>query len=134
MNANIIEEKHYRIHDSLDTERSDMELINRFCTPLCSLDTSVREVALNIIEKTVVGWLDGSGASNHVHNWAEELVVIDDDDEDDENGDILVKERDFINLISFYLPAILRLSVNCPFEDVRDKFLRLLEMIKVSRF
>lgn len=114
-------------------ETFDMELIKRFCTPLCSRDTAVREVALDVIEKTVEGWLDGYGSPKKYHKLedCEDFYEV----ETDESGDIFVKEtkpNDYLSLVTLHLPAILRLSVNCPFEDVRDKFLKILQNIKVS--
>lgn len=116
-------------------ENLDVELLKRFCSPLCSRDTAVREVALNVIEKTVEGWLDGYGSPKRLRP----IEVADCEDcyevETEESGDIVVKEtkpNDYLSLVTFHLPAILRLSVNCPFQDVRDKFLKILHHIKVS--
>ena len=37
----------------------------------------------------------------------------------------------YLSLVSLHLPVILRLSVNCPFQNVRDKCTEIIEMIKV---
>lgn len=113
----------------------DMELIKRFCTPLCTRDMAVREVALDVIEKTVEGWLEGYGSPKKFRgddNDFEDFYEV----ETDESGDIVVKEtkpNDYTSLVTLHLPAILRLSVNCPFEDVRDKFVKILQNIKVCQ-
>ena len=117
-------------------ETFDMELIKRFCTPLCTRDMAVREVALNVIEKTVEGWLEGYGSPKKDICCQEDPCEPFYEVETDESGDIVVKEtkpNDYLSLVTLHLPAILRLSVNCPFDDVRDKFLKILQNIKVSK-
>lgn len=125
------ENNHHHHHPS---ETLDMELIKRFCTPLCSRDTAVREVALNVIEKTVEGWLDGYGSPKRLGSTdiePGECYEL----ETEDSGDIVIKQtkpNDYLSLVTFHLPAILRLSVSCPFQDVRDKFIKILHHIKVS--
>lgn len=115
------------------SETLDMELIKKFCTPLCSRDMAARELALNVIEKTVEGWLEGYGSPKRLRstdNDTEDFFEV----ETEESGDIIIKKttsNDYLSLVTFYLPAILRLSVNCPFQDVRDKFMKILQHIKV---
>ena len=38
----------------------------------------------------------------------------------------------YLSLVTLHLPVILRLSVNCPFQNVRIKCAEILEMVKVS--
>lgn len=40
----------------------------------------------------------------------------------------------YLSLVTMHLPVILRLSVNCPFENVRLKCTEILQMVKVSQF
>lgn len=39
----------------------------------------------------------------------------------------------YLSLVTLHLPVILRLSVNCPFQNVRIKCAEILEMVKVSK-
>lgn len=99
-------------------EKFNLDFIKRFSSPLCSRDPNVRELALTDIEKSVTDWL-------------RRLPDGDEQYDDEEDGDIVLIENDF-SLLTVCLPAILRLSVNCPFQDVRDKFAKLLFLLKVT--
>ncbi|KAK6633955.1 hypothetical protein RUM44_004562 [Polyplax serrata] len=108
----------------------DMELVKRFCTPLSTRDMAMREMALDVIEKTVEGWLEGYGSPKKCrYDECDDFYEV----ETDESGDIVLKEtkpNHYLSLVTLHLPAILRLSVSCPFEDVRDKFLKILKSIR----
>jgi len=107
-------------------DKLNIDLIKRFSSPLCSRDSSVRELALTNIQKTVDELLNALTCED-----TSEGIKI----EMEESGDIVVIEKtcvDKLAMLSLYLPAILRLSVNCPFQDVRDKFLEILMHLKVS--
>lgn len=103
----------------------EVDIVSRFCLPLCSRDQHTREVALERIEKTVQGWLDGYGSPkrNDRHGNANDAT-------DGTNGHLT--EGEYLALVRLHLPAMLRLSQNCPFADVRDKCGQILHRVKVS--
>lgn len=117
----------------------DLDLISRFCLPICSRDNEVREVALDVISKTVEGWLDGVGSPQHYR-----LTYVDHRIRNQRNGatngcscsnstgsgnDI---PKEYLELILLHLPIILRLSITCPFANVREKCKHILNVVRVS--
>ncbi|XP_047101818.1 uncharacterized protein LOC124720473 [Schistocerca piceifrons] len=117
----------------------DVDLITRFCMPVCSRDTHTRELALDVIEKTVEGWLDGYGSPRHtrmslippshrLENFSTNGHCYTDTVS---SGDgIRSVPKEYLSLVTLHLPALLRLSVNCPFLDVRDKCKRVLKLVQ----
>lgn len=112
----------------------DVDLVTRFCMPICSRDNEIREVALDVISKTVEGWLDGVGSPKHCrlsHMGRDNAI----------NGcacaDILGNTvsnipKEYLDLVALHLPIILRLSISCPFINVREKCQHILEIVQVS--
>lgn len=106
----------------------DLDLVSRFCMPICSRDNEIREVALDVISKTVEGWLDGVGSPRHyrLHNSSNGCAC----------ADIVGNDvpREYLDLVALHLPIILRLSISCPFVNVREKCRHILEIVQVSLF
>ena len=50
------------------------------------------------------------------------------------DGPRLAQANKYLSLVSLHLPVILRLSVNCPFQNVRIKCAEILDMVKVRYF
>ncbi|CAH0546828.1 unnamed protein product [Brassicogethes aeneus] len=124
------------VSDSYGDQLSDLDLISRFCLPICSRDNEIREVALEVIFKTVEGWLDGIGSPKH-------RLVAGSDRRRLQNGtgngcacsDLVgnsVQEipKEYLDLVSLHLPIILRLSLSCPFINVREKCRHILEIVQ----
>lgn len=112
----------------------DLDLISRFCMPICSRDNEVREVALDVISKTVEGWLDGVGSPKH-YRLAERRRI-----KTASNGcacsDIVGNPvndipKEYLELVTLHLPIILRLSLSCPFVNVREKCQHILDVVQV---
>ncbi|KAF2898934.1 hypothetical protein ILUMI_07248 [Ignelater luminosus] len=111
----------------------DLDLISRFCMPICSRDNEVREVALDVISKTVEGWLDGVGSPKH-YRLAERRRI-----QTASNGcacsDIVGNPvndipKEYLELVTLHLPIILRLSLSCPFVNVREKCQHILDVVQ----
>ncbi|KAF5300685.1 hypothetical protein FQA39_LY11047 [Lamprigera yunnana] len=126
-----------QITDGYEELFKDLDLISRFCMPICSRDIEVREVALEIISKTVEGWLDGIGSPKH-NRLAERRRL-----QTSSNGcacsDIVGNgvndiPKEYLELVTLHLPIILRLSLSCPFVNVREKCQHILEIVQVDEF
>lgn len=114
----------------------DLDLISRFCMPICSRDNEIREVALDVISKTVEGWLDGVGSPKHyrlsqtggrVQNATNGCACA-----DIVGNPVNDVPKEYLDLVSLHLPIILRLSISCPFINVREKCQHILEVVQVS--
>ncbi|KRT85413.1 hypothetical protein AMK59_1758 [Oryctes borbonicus] len=113
----------------------DLDLISRFCMPICSKDNEIREVALDVISKTVEGWLDGVGSPKHYrlnekhprkhHSNTSNSCAC-----SDITVDSVKIPQEYLDLVSLHLPIILRLSLSCPFDNVREKCQHILELVQ----
>lgn len=176
----------------------DLDLISRFCSPICCRDAESREIALEVIGKTVQGWLDGIGSPRHSttnlndrrnlsrefssrnsnlytisgkpgydrqssgavrdsknaswelssrnSNVFDRSSVLANDRESSGSdvgrdgafandrgiSDVSDLPREYVDLVTLHLPILLRLSLNCPFVNVREKCQNILEVVKVS--
>ncbi|XP_068085192.1 uncharacterized protein [Anabrus simplex] len=119
----------------------DLELITRFCMPVCTRDMQTRELALDVIEKTVEGWLDGYGSPKHSRlssisssNNLEGVLNTTNGHADNSivsvGGGIKSVSKEYLSLVTLHLPALLCLSVNCPFPDVREKCVHILRLVE----
>lgn len=118
----------------------DLDLISRFCLPICSRDNEIREVALDVISKTVEGWLEGVGSPKHyrlAHSDRRRTqnamgnACACSDIVGNPVGDV---PKEYLDLVALHLPIILRLSISCPFANVREKCQHILEVVQVSFF
>lgn len=108
----------------------DLDLISRFCMPICSRDNEIREVALDVISKTVEGWLDGVGSPKHYRlpqNATNGCACA-----DIVGNPVSEVPKEYLDLVALHLPIILRLSISCPFINVREKCQHILEIVQVS--
>lgn len=124
-----------------ETLLPDLDVIGRFCMPICNRDNEVREVALDVITKTVEGWLDGVGSPKHScinnrhtrksnHHQTQSSKNSSCSDYVGNNvGDI---PSEYLDLVALHLPIILRLSIGCPFVNVREKCQHILDIVQVS--
>ncbi|XP_063930530.1 uncharacterized protein LOC135142709 [Zophobas morio] len=109
----------------------DLDLISRFCMPICSRDNEIREVALDVISKTVEGWLDGVGSPKHyrmghrLQNASNGCACS-----DLVGNTVNDVPKEYLDLVSLHLPIILRLSISCPFINVREKCQHILEIVQ----
>lgn len=126
-------------HESL---YRDLDVISRFCMPICCRDNEIREVALDLISKTVEGWLDGVGSPKHYrinqmdrryrrHHQTPSKSCACSDYVGNNMGDI---PSEYLDLVALHLPIILRLSLSCPFMNVREKCQHILDIVQVSYF
>ncbi|XP_017776301.1 PREDICTED: uncharacterized protein LOC108562458, partial [Nicrophorus vespilloides] len=110
----------------------DLDLISRFCVPICSRDNEIREVALDVISKTVEGWLDGVGSPKHYRLSQTDrrrptgVCAC----SDSSNSAAVDVPREYMDLVALHLPIILRLSISCPFANVREKCQHILEVVQ----
>ncbi|KAJ3629269.1 hypothetical protein MTP99_013671 [Tenebrio molitor] len=123
--------------DSYDGLFRDLDLISRFCMPICSRDNEIREVALDVISKTVEGWLDGVGSPKHYRMPQTERRRLQNASNGCACSDIVGNTvndvpKEYLDLVSLHLPIILRLSISCPFINVREKCQHILEIVQVS--
>lgn len=95
---------HYRTRNSL-----------RFLDSSCCNNPDARRHALNIICKTFDSWLDGYGSPPEGH-----LLQV--------GGHF---SGDLTLLVTEQLPDILRLSTECPFQDVRERCENILQDLEV---
>lgn len=115
----------------------DLDLISRFCVPICSRDNEIREVALDVISKTVEGWLDGVGSPKHYRLAQTEQRRLQNSSNGCACADIVGNPvndvpKEYLDLVALHLPIILRLSISCPFVNVREKCQHILEIVQVS--
>lgn len=125
------------------TIAEDVDLVTRFCMPVCSRDTQTRHLALDVIEKTVEGWLDGYGSPKHTRtSLISPMCEVDGSTTNGHcctynsisSGDgIKSVPKEYLSLVTLHLPALLRLSVNCPFPDVRERCTRVLKLVQVCK-
>lgn len=99
---------------------SDLDLISRFCTPICCRDAESRERALDAIGMTVQGWLDGAGSPARGRRQSRPQINVSD------------VNSEHTRLVTLHLPILLRLSLNCPFVNVRERCQNILDVVKVS--
>ncbi|XP_008191036.2 sestrin homolog [Tribolium castaneum] len=121
--------------DSYDGLFKDLDLISRFCMPICSRDNEIREVALDVISKTVEGWLDGVGSPKHYRMAQPERRRLQNASNGCAYSDIVGNTvndvpKEYLDLVSLHLPIILRLSISCPFINVREKCQHILEIVQ----
>lgn len=118
---------------------NDLDLVSRFCLPICCRDNEIREVALDVISKTVEGWLDGVGSPKHsnTENNLEHLPSGNNmnsfcEKKNGESESVIVNiPKEYMDLVALHLPIILRLSINCPFANVREKCKQILQIVRV---
>lgn len=113
----------------------DVDLVARFCMPICSRDNEIREVALDVISKTVEGWLDGVGSPKHcrLSHASRENARNGCECADIFGNPVHDIPKEYLDLVALHLPIILRLSISCPFINVREKCQHILEIVQVSR-
>uniref|UniRef100_A0A1B6EZ52 Uncharacterized protein n=1 Tax=Cuerna arida TaxID=1464854 RepID=A0A1B6EZ52_9HEMI len=98
-----------------EVDVDNVDVLSRFCLPLCSRDVKVRETALAAIEHRLDQWLlDCSSTQNGIS--------------------IANGAGDNYQQVSLYVPTLLRLSVSCPFYDVRVKCSQILQTISERGF
>lgn len=127
-------------HDTADDLETflykDLDLISRFCLPICSRDNEIREVALDVISKTVEGWLDGIGSPKHYRlSHVERRMTQNSSSNGCACSDIVGNSmndipKEYVDLVTLHLPIILRLSISCPFANVREKCQHILEVVQ----
>lgn len=114
----------------------EVDLITRFCTPVCTRDHAARSMGLQDIEKTVMGWLDGYGSPKHSRLPSNATSVGNSVGVNDPatNGHYCTNRNnaEYVSLVTLHMPTILRLSVNCPFMDVRQSFASILQLVQVN--
>lgn len=126
------------IVDAYEDVIKDLDLISRFCMSICSKDNEIREVALEGISKTVEGWLDGVGSPKHYrlnerhHRGYHQSSTSSSCACSNITVDTVKIPQEYLDLVSLHLPIILRLSLSCPFENVREKCQHILELVRVS--
>jgi hypothetical protein len=93
-------------------------------------------MGLQVIEKTVMGWLDGFGSPKHSRVSSNATsggnsVGVNDAAT---NGHYCTDRNnaEYVSLVTLHMPTILRLSVNCPFMDVRQSFSSILQLVQVK--
>lgn len=114
----------------------DLDLISRFCMPICSRDNEIREVALDVISKTVEGWLDGVGSPKHYRLAQMDRRPLQNATKGCACADYVGNSvqdipREYVDLVALHLPIILRLSISCPFANVREKCQHILDVVQV---
>lgn len=125
-----------------ETLLQDLDAIGRFL-PVCNRDMEVREAALDLIIKTIEHWLDGIGSPKHYsiyHRHHHHNIRTNNESELKNNcscsdfvgNNVRETSRENRDLILHHLPIILRLSINCPFTNVRDKCQHILDIVQVS--
>ena len=97
----------------------------QFLQGLCSRSSSDRICAFETIIKTFDGWVEGYGSPK------ESSQFLNHRNNGHYAGDL---SSDMKLLIHDQLPDILRLSLKCPFADVREKCVDILQDMKVSLF
>lgn len=102
--------------DSFEFETRDDEAM-RFLFGVCQRDPGARAKAIQRVQDSVESWIDGYGSPPVTTHIAGPTGIL--------NG---VGKRAFLQDL---LPGILRLSLKCPFDDVREKFTELLTDIEV---
>lgn len=146
-------------HSLAESERyvelmNDLDLVSRFCMPICCRDSETRELALDVISKTVEGWLDGVGSPRHYRLAQPESVrnrpvmmggascacaadsignTVNGAGGSDAVGNNGVP-KEYTELVTLHLPILLRLSMSCPFVNVREKCHHILEIVKVNKY
>jgi hypothetical protein len=114
----------------------EVDLINRFCMPVCTRDHAARSLGLQVIEKTVMGWLDGYGSPKHSRLPSNATTTGNSVGINNAatNGHCCPDKNntEYVSLVTLHMPTILRLSVNCPFTDVRQSFDSILQLVRVS--
>jgi hypothetical protein len=115
----------------------EVELITRFCMPVCTRDHAARSMGLEVIEKTVMGWLDGYGSPKHSRLPSNATTVGNNFGVNNAatNGHYCPDKNnaEYVSLVTLHMPTILRLSVNCPFMDVRQSFASILQLVQVRK-
>ncbi|PVD28225.1 hypothetical protein C0Q70_10812 [Pomacea canaliculata] len=101
--------------DSFEFETRDDEAM-RFLFGVCQRDPGARAKAIQRVQDSVESWIDGYGSPPVTTHIAGPTGIL--------NG---VGKRAFLQDL---LPGILRLSLKCPFDDVREKFTELLTDIE----
>ncbi|PSN39305.1 hypothetical protein C0J52_18478 [Blattella germanica] len=114
----------------------EVDLITRFCMPVCTRDLNARSKGLQVIEKTVMGWLDGYGSPKHSRLPTNATSIGNNVGVNNAttNGHCCQDKNnaEYVSLVTLHMPTILRLSVNCPFIDVRDSFTSILQHVQYS--
>jgi hypothetical protein len=98
----------------------DLYLKNMEVTKLlfvCQRDAKSRQLALEKVHEFLDSWLDGYGSPPQGGAWMESA------------GNGLGNRLSFVEEM---VPDLLRLTLTCPFDDVRDRCRQMLEDIKVN--
>jgi hypothetical protein len=95
----------------------------RFFFGLSSRDVATRSQALDVITQTFEHWLDGYGSPTREHSIVTENHNNDFPKDIKKVGQSLVREQ---------LADLLRLSLTCPFSDVRERCGSILIQFEVS--
>jgi len=90
----------------------------RFLYGVCSRDPTQRLHALENVSHTIEGWLEGYGSPKE--------SILENHMGENNLG------ADYKHLIREQMPDLVRLSLLCPFVDVREHCQKLLEDLKVS--
>lgn len=93
------------------TSLRDVESL-RFFHVVCHRDSAARRLGLDSVRKTFDAWLDGYGSPRQIYG------------ETGING--------FQPIVTEYLPELLCLSIQCPFDDVREALADILDDVKVT--
>ncbi|KAL3284006.1 hypothetical protein HHI36_018176 [Cryptolaemus montrouzieri] len=126
-NNNSLERGEAHSNGTSELFLQDLDLVSRFCVPICSRDNEVREVALDAISKTVEGWLDGVGSPKHCRNTG---LQTQNQHRKTSVHKMASTSAEYVDLVALHLPIILRLSLSCPFANVRDKCQHILEIVQ----
>ena len=97
---------------------------------ICSRDAGTRKQVLDNVVKIFDSWLGGYASPQTVHR----VVNCDNNCNGiSQNGDLINGlVVDFKQLIHEQVPDLLRLSVSCPFSDVRDRCKQILADLEVG--
>lgn len=113
------------------TDTRSMDILSRFSSPVCSREVGIREAALDTMERTVERWMEGYGSPIQCNTMSVNGFVSNGTGSA-RNGSNLSQE--YLSLVTLHTPALLRLSVSCPFSDVREKCSHILRLVQVSKF
>lgn len=107
----------------------NLDIVSRFSLPVCTRESSVREAALDTMERTVERWMEGYGSPTHRDTAA---TTTNGFSTTNSSLSTSPQQQDYLALVAMHTPALLRLSVSCPFSDVRDKCNHILRIVSVS--
>ena len=94
----------------------------RFMSGVCNRVPSIRMNALENIARIFDGWLEGYGSPH------DSILIHSGDD------DAIPTATNMRSLIREHLPDVLRLSIQCPYHDVREGCRNILQDLQVWSF